>query len=161
MTKQTISSSPFALAAREGRTRQPLDILGAETLVKLTDADSDGAAAIFYQTVPPAAGPPLHRHSREDEWFYVLEGEITAEIDGLRTVLQAGDSAFAPRGTAHTFKNFGPEAAKMLVLVMPGGFNQFFEELCSLNRGLPEPDLVGTERLMNAYGIELLGPPIE
>jgi hypothetical protein len=48
----------------------------------------------------------------------------------------------------------------MLVMVTPGGFNQFFEELASLNRGLPEPDLVRTERLMNSYGIELLGPPL-
>jgi hypothetical protein len=48
----------------------------------------------------------------------------------------------------------------MLVLVTPGGFNQFFEELSRLNRGLAEPDLVGTERLMNSYGMELLGPPL-
>jgi hypothetical protein len=50
--------------------------------------------------------------------------------------------------------------AQMLVMVTPGGFNQFFEELSSLNRGLAAPDLVRTEQLMNAYGIELLGPPL-
>jgi uncharacterized cupin superfamily protein len=98
----TTTLNAFALTAREGRAREPLDILGVEVLVKLTNADSDGTAAIFYQTVPPMWGPPLHRHSREDEWFYVLDGEITVEVDGQRTVLQAGGSAYAPRGTAHT-----------------------------------------------------------
>jgi uncharacterized cupin superfamily protein len=71
--------------------------------VKLTNTDSNGAAAVFHLTVPPMSGPPLHRHSREDEWLYVLGGEIIAEIDGQRVVLGAGGSAFAPRGTVHTF----------------------------------------------------------
>jgi uncharacterized cupin superfamily protein len=61
-------------------------------LVKLTNADTNGAAAIFYQTAPPMSGPRLHRHSREDEWFYVLDGEITVEIDGQRTILHPGGS---------------------------------------------------------------------
>jgi quercetin dioxygenase-like cupin family protein len=150
----------FASTAQEGRTREPLELLGAQIMVKLSTADSNGAAAIFRQTMPPNWGPPLHRHSREDEWFYILEGEITAEIDGQRTVLQGGGSAFAPRGTAHRFKVSGPRPAKMLVMVTPGGFDQFFEELASLNRGLANPDLAGMERLMKAYGMELLGPPI-
>ena len=100
------------------------------------------------------------RQSREDEWFYILEGEITLEIDGKRTTLHTGGSAFAPRGSAHTFQNFTNGPAEILVLVTPGGFNQFFEELSSWNRGLPVPDLVRREQLMNEYGIELLGPPL-
>lgn len=92
MTTHTTGLNAFALTAREGRTPEPLDILGGTVLVKLTNADSDGADAIFHQTVPPTAGPPLRRHSHEDEWFYVLEGEITVEIDGQRTVAQAGGS---------------------------------------------------------------------
>jgi mannose-6-phosphate isomerase-like protein (cupin superfamily) len=138
----------------------PLDILGAEVLVKLGSTDSHGGAAIFCQKVPPMSGPPLHRHPREDEWFYVIDGEITFEVDGQRTVLHAGGSAFAPRRTAHAFKNFRNLSAKMLVMVTAGGFQLFFEELSCLNSGLPTPDLVRTERLMQQYGIELLGPPL-
>lgn len=129
-------------------------------MVKLANADTGGAAAIFHQTVPPMSGPPLHRHSREDEWFYVLEGEITAEIDGQRTILNAGGSAFAPRGTAHTLQNFSSGAAQMLVMVTPRGFQQFFEELSSLNKGLSAADLVRTEQLARDFEIELLGPPL-
>ena len=156
-TKQNV----FVLGVREGRTREPLDILGEEVLVKLASADTTGAAAVFSLEVPPMSGPPLHRHSREDEWFFILDGEITAEIDGCRTVLHAGDSAFAPRGTAHTFQNFDSVTGRMLVMVTPGAsFQQFFEELSSLNKGLPAPDLVRTEQLMKDYGLELLGPPL-
>jgi quercetin dioxygenase-like cupin family protein len=88
MTKQSIGPIAFALSAHEGRTPEPLDILGVQTLVKLTNADTNGAAAVFHQTVPQRSRPPLHRHSREDEWFYVLDGEITVEIDGERAVLR-------------------------------------------------------------------------
>jgi mannose-6-phosphate isomerase-like protein (cupin superfamily) len=160
MTNLTTNLNAFALAARQGLTPEPLDILGAEVLVKLTNTDTNGAAAIFHLTAPPISGPPVHRHSREDEWFYVLDGEITAEIDGRRTVLPAGGCAFAPRGTAHTYQNFGVANAQILVMVTPGGFNQFFEELSSLNAGLPAPDLARTEQLMNSYGMEVLGPPL-
>jgi quercetin dioxygenase-like cupin family protein len=160
MTTQTANLTAFALTTYEGRTRRPLDILGVEVLVKLGSADTNGAAVVFHQDVLPMSGPPLHRHSREDEWFYVLDGEITFEIDGQRTILQAGGSAFAPRGTSHTFKNFCDWSAKMLVMLTPGDFQQFVEELSLLNSGLPAPDLVRTERLMLEYGIELLGPPL-
>ena len=160
MTTHDKSTSPFMLAAEHGRTAEPLDILGEEVLVKLTNEDTNGSAAVFYLTVPPMSGPPLHRHSREDEWFYVLEGQITAEINHQRTVLDAGGSSFAPRGTVHAYQNFGHAVAQMLVMVTPGGFNRFFAEVSSLNKGLSAPDLPGTEKLMQSYGIELLGPPL-
>jgi hypothetical protein len=103
---------------------------------------------------------PLHRHSREDEWFYVVEGQITVRVDGHETIVRAWGSAFAPRGTAHTFQNFGPTAARVLVLFTPGHFQQFFEELSSLIKVLPTPDLVRVEQLMNKYGVEVLGPAL-
>ena|SRR5215469_13905675 len=79
MTTQTTALIAFALAASEGRTTLPLNILGTEVSVKLANADTDGAAAIFRHAVAPMSGPPLHRHSREDEWFYVLRGEIPGD----------------------------------------------------------------------------------
>lgn len=160
MTTRTRTLAAFALSASEGRTSKPMNIHGAEISVKLADADTHGAIAIFHEIAPPLSGPPLHRHSREDEWFYVLSGEITIEIDGQRSVLSAGSSAFAPRGTAHTIQNFGDSPAEMLIMVTPGSFNLFLEELASLNTGRSTPDTEGTERLMNDYGLELLGPPL-
>jgi mannose-6-phosphate isomerase-like protein (cupin superfamily) len=159
-TTRPPAPAAFALAVGEGRTPHPLNILGSEILVKLSVADSRGAVAIFQHVVPPLWGPPLHRHSHEDEWFYVLQGEITVEIDGERGVLSAGESSFAPRGTAHSFRNFSDSAAEILVMAAPGRFNLFFEELASLGAAGSPPDPAAMERLMQGYGIELLGPPL-
>ena len=84
----------------EGRSQEPLDVLGEPGLIKLAGADTNDQVAVVRFTVPKLAGPPLHRHSREDEWFYVLDGTLTWEVDGHRHTGGAGASAFAPRGTA-------------------------------------------------------------
>jgi quercetin dioxygenase-like cupin family protein len=160
MSTQATTANIFALTASEGRTLQPLNILGTDVRVKLANADTDGAVAIFNHAVAPMSGPPLHRHSREDEWFYVVDGEITLEVDGQRIALRRRGSAFAPRGTAHTFQNFSDGAAEILVLVTPGGFNQFFEELSKFREQQPASDPAGIERIANKYGVEILGPPL-
>lgn len=157
----TSAVNSFVVGAGEGRTAEPLDILGEPVLVKLASGDAEGAAAVFEITVPPMSGPPLHRHSREDEWFYVLEGAITLEIDGRRIVAKAGDSAFAGRGTAHAYQNFTSDMAKLLVMTTPGGnFNEFFLRLSAHNMPLTTPDFEGSERIMNEHGMEMLGPPL-
>jgi len=160
MATRNINLNAFTLEARQGRTRQPLDILGMETLVKLANSDSDGAAVILQQDVAPQAGPPLHRHTYEDEWFYVLQGELTVEVDGERSSLCSGGSVFAPRGTAHSFKNFAAVPARVLAVVTPGRFQQFFEDLSSLSQSQAEPDRGRIEQLGAQYGIEILGPPL-
>lgn len=116
--------------------------------------------AVVSLTVPKFSGPLLHRHSREDEWFYVLEGQLTWQVDGRRFTGGAGSSAFAPRGTVHTFQNFHDGTAHILVMVTPAGLERFFEDITVQNKGLAQPDFAKVEALMNAYGLELLGPPL-
>lgn len=140
--------------------REPLDVLGEPGLVKLAGADTDNAVAVVHLTVPKLGGPPLHRHSREDEWFYVLDGELTWEVDGERFSGCTGTSAFAPCGTAHAFQNFHDGAAHILIMVTPGGLDQFFEDVMQMNKGLSQPDLGRVEELMQSYGMELVGPPL-
>jgi quercetin dioxygenase-like cupin family protein len=156
MGLQTSSPNAFSVAPEQGRSLKPLKILGLDVLVKLANADTDGAVAIFQHPVPPMGGPPLHRHSREDEWFYVLDGEITVEVDSERMILPAGGSAFAPRGTVHAFQNFGTTQARILAMVTPGGFHQFFEKLSSLS----SQDPARLDQIAKEYGIEILGPPL-
>jgi quercetin dioxygenase-like cupin family protein len=160
MTTQPATQGAFTVAAAQGRTPQPLNILGAEIFVKVANADTDGAFAIFQHAVAPMSGPPLHRHSLEDEWFYILNGDITFEIDGQRIVLHKGGSAFAPRGTVHTFQNFTNAPAEILALVTPGGFNQFFQEFSQSSKEGPASDPGLIERIAHKYGIEILGPPL-
>jgi quercetin dioxygenase-like cupin family protein len=150
----------LVLGPQDHRLREPLDVLGEPGLVKLSGADTNNAVAMVHLTVPKLAGPPLHRHSREDEWFYVLDGEIVLQVDGQRFTAGAGTSAFAPRGTAHAYQNFRDEAAHVLVMVTPAGLDQFFEDVTAQNKGLSQPDLARVEQLMQSYGMELLGPPL-
>ena len=148
------------LGATDHRSSEPLDVLGEPGLVKLAGKDTDGAVAVTHLTVPKMSGPPLHRHSREDEWFYILDGELVWVVDGERHTGGPGASAFLPRGTAHTFQNFRDETAHILVMVTPAGLERFFEDVTALNKGLAQPDFAGTGKLMGDYGLELLGPPL-
>jgi quercetin dioxygenase-like cupin family protein len=70
------------LKPRETRSTGPLNIFGDLVFVKLGGDDTDGNYAIMKTVTPPQGGPPLHRHRREDESFYVLEGEYVFEVDG-------------------------------------------------------------------------------
>jgi quercetin dioxygenase-like cupin family protein len=112
MTIQISNLNAFPVAPGTEGSPKLLNILGLDVFVKLGDADTNGAVALFQHAVPPMGGPPLHRHSREDEWFYVLYAQITVEVDGERTVLPAGGSALASRGTAHSFQNFSNDGAE-------------------------------------------------
>jgi len=125
-----------------------------------TAKDSLGRIFAFEATEPPGGGPPLHTHANEDEYFLVIDGEITFYIDGQVTVARAGESAFVPRGTAHCFKNRSSRVARVMVLFTPGNIEGFFDF------GLPVDGWVPTEeQLLNRladygsrYGLELLGP---
>jgi quercetin dioxygenase-like cupin family protein len=79
-----------------------------------------------------ALAAPLHRHTREDEYSYVLEGRVGALLGDEVLVGSAGDLIFKPRNQWHTFWNAGDEPARILEIISPAGFERFFEELVDL-----------------------------
>src|SRR5438874_4823008 len=79
--------------------------------------------------VPPGGGPPPHVHSREEEGFYVLEGEVTFRVGEERFVATAGTFANMPVGTPHSFRNEGSHPARMLISVAPAGLERMFFEV--------------------------------
>jgi quercetin dioxygenase-like cupin family protein len=81
---------------------------------------------------PRALAAPLHRHNREDEYSYVLEGSVGALLGDEVVVGHAGDFIFKPRGQWHTFWNAGDEPARILEIISPAGFERFFEEVVDL-----------------------------
>lgn len=125
MTDQRLKT--LVLEPHEYRLGGLLDILGEPGMVKLAGADTGSEVAVLHFRVPKLTAPPLHLHSREDEWFWVLEGDLTWEVDGQRYRGGAGASAFAPRGMAHAYQNFREEEARLLVMVTPAGLDRFFE----------------------------------
>ena len=99
-----------------------------------TGEDTNGKYALIEALVGPGGGPPPHVHSREEEGFYVLEGEITFTIIGERVVATAGMFANMPVGTPHSFKNETSKLAKMLISFAPAGLEKLFFEF-----GVPVP----------------------
>jgi len=114
----------------------------------------------FEATEPPGGGPPLHVHTREEEFFLVLEGEITFTIDGRVTRVGAGGSAFVPRGVAHCFKNRSDKMARLLILFTPGDVEGFFEYGAAVNGQPPSEELMmqRLNELAPEFGLEVLGP---
>jgi uncharacterized RmlC-like cupin family protein len=85
---------------------------------------------------PRALAAPLHRHNREDEYSYVLAGRVGALLGDEVVFASPGDVLFKPRGQWHTFWNAGDEPARILEVIAPGGFDQFFSELIDLGGAL-------------------------
>jgi quercetin dioxygenase-like cupin family protein len=133
-----------------------------------TGDDTDGKYAMWEATVPPGGGPPPHVHTREEECFYVLEGEVTfyrRDSDGAEQTLVAGPGMFVgmPIGTPHTFKNASGRTAKMIITVAPAGLEKMFFEIAQpVEPGAttaPPPTQQEIEKLIAIapnYGIELL-----
>jgi quercetin dioxygenase-like cupin family protein len=154
------ATPPVILAADAGRTPAPLNIVGEKTLVKIAPEDSDGRYAVFHLEAPPMSGPPLHVHTREDEFFYVLEGELVFEADGVCHTVRAGGSVGVLRGTPHRYQNFTEQTARLLIVTTPGDFAHFFVELSSIT---PPGGLPSMEQLVSLdarYGLTTLGPPL-
>ena len=109
----------------EGRS---IWITGDTLTFKAVGADTSGALMLLEGTISPQLGPPPHIHHREDEFYYVLEGEFEI-LNGDRTfIASAGSFVHIPRGTLHRFKNVGATPARMLVFFTPAGMENFFFE---------------------------------
>ena len=110
----------------EGRT---IAVVGDVYRFLATGEDTNGKYAMLEAIVPPGGGPPPHVHSREEEGFYILEGQITFQIGDERIVATAGMFANMPVGTPHSFKNESDKPAKMLISIAPAGLEQMFFEI--------------------------------
>ena len=121
MTRQPTVRKPG-----EGRT---IAVVGDVYRFLATGDETAGKYAMWEAVVPPGGGPPPHVHSREEEAFYILEGEITFQIGDRRQVATAGMFANMPVGTPHSFRNESGKTAKMLISVAPAGLEQMFFEI--------------------------------
>jgi mannose-6-phosphate isomerase-like protein (cupin superfamily) len=95
-------------------------------------ADTRGALSIVEHPIPPRTlAAPLHRHTREDEYSYVLEGRMGAVLGTRVVVADAGSLVFKPRGEWHTFWNAGSGPCRVLEIIAPGGFEEMFAEMAA------------------------------
>lgn len=158
-----------ALVRKPGQGRT-VAVVGDVYRFLATGDETDGKFAMWEALVPPGGGPPPHVHSREEESFYVLEGEITFRYhtdDGAEKTLVAGPGMFAamPIGVPHSFKNERATPAKMILSVAPAGLEQmFFDVGTTLADGATTaapPTKAEIDKLIALapnYGVELLLP---
>jgi mannose-6-phosphate isomerase-like protein (cupin superfamily) len=134
--------------------------LGLPTLLRATaDATSGAFGLIEHPMMPPGFASPYHVHHREDESFYVLQGHVAFVCDGKWLTAAPGDFVFGPRNVPHGFKITGTTPAQMLLLVTPGGFEQFTKDLGEPAGTPPSPpDIAKLVAVAGTYGVDILGP---
>jgi quercetin dioxygenase-like cupin family protein len=133
--------------------------------IKAVGEDTGEAYALVEFVVRPQNGPPPHIHTRENESFYIREGEIQFQLDDQTVVATAGTFIHSPKGQRHSFRNIGSTPAKMLVWVTPSGLEKFFAEAGTLAEGdwtLSPPvrtdELEKILELSPKYGVEIIPP---
>lgn len=157
MTALTIDR-PAAAAAVQTRTSDVtvLDAapeahwLGVELMeVLLTGEQSHGAYDVIRATVAPGGGPPPHRHTREDELFYVVDGTFSFLHNDETFTAGAGTTVFLPRGGIHCFKNVGDDAGTLIIIATPSAFADFVVEA-----GLPCVDRNAVPEMITAAAMQ-------
>jgi quercetin dioxygenase-like cupin family protein len=144
-----LSLVPFVVREGEGASAR---FAGALMVKKAAAAETGGAFDLLDQAVPGGYAPPRHVHVREDEAWYLLEGEATFYCGGDSFQAGRGSFVFLPRGVEHSFKA-GPAGARLLTLTFPSGFAAFVEEA-----GDPL-DPAALAEIAARHGIEITGPP--
>ena len=123
-----------------------------------TGDDTDGGYYLVEAIVPPGGGPPLHIQTREEEAFYILEGELSFYGDDGEVVAGSGTYLNIPKGAKHRFRNNGDTTAKMIFFFTPAGIEGLFDELAKMK--VPPGDFSSVIKALNVlgegYGVEYL-----
>jgi mannose-6-phosphate isomerase-like protein (cupin superfamily) len=136
----------------EGGKYQDLGTIGTRFMA-WTEETGGGFSLVEHPIPPKHLAAPLHKHTREDEYSFVIEGRMGALLGDEVVYAEAGDLAFKPRDQWHTFWNPDDTPCRILEIIAPGGFEHFFDELGDL-RKLPDfsPEMLGP--LGEKYGLE-------
>jgi quercetin dioxygenase-like cupin family protein len=146
---------PMRIGPDDGEIAQ---IYGVGIRSLLQGAHTGGGFALVEVPIAPRAlGAEAHTHTREDEWSYVLEGEVGFLLGETELVARAGDLVPKPRGLRHAFWNAGDAPARVLEMITPAGFEGFFDQASAIATEHPDPEDEAAfpkwQRLFDAYGV--------
>jgi quercetin dioxygenase-like cupin family protein len=161
------------LGPRDGRVAF-LGSIGVRFMIDGTESNG-GFSLVEHPMSPRALAAPLHRHAREDEFSFVVEGQVGALLGEEVCIGNPGDLIFKPRNQWHTFWNAGEQPARILEIIAPAGFEAFFLELADLtgvamtepqrlralcDRYALEMDLASIPGLVERFGLRFPGEPV-
>lgn len=129
---------------------------GGEAKMRTTSEETGGQLAIIEQYCAPGLASPYHVHHNEDEEFYIIEGQLRFVSEGKSWVGGPGTFAFLPRNIPHGFEIVGETPARFLLMVTPGGFENFAMELWTSEPA--PPDMGKVMEATPRYGLEIFGP---
>ena len=144
---------PHVVAAGQDRFGHPHSLGISSILFKVPAGETSGGLFVMEHTHLMPGGPALHLHLNQEEWFYVIEGEVAFQVGDQRLQLRAGESLLAPRRVPHTFSSVGATPSRLLIAFCPAGkMEQYFRDA--------EKDLAhaGDAEFMRRYEMELVGP---
>ena len=133
-----------------------VEIGGLGIVWKIEGAETDERFSVVHHPLQPRAlAAPLHRHTREDEYSYVLEGTLGALLGDEVVTARPGTWVFKPRNQWHTFWNDGDTPCEIIEIISPAGFENFFRELAEVYATDGEPDLARVVDLCGRYALEM------
>jgi mannose-6-phosphate isomerase-like protein (cupin superfamily) len=135
--------------------RERVDLGGLGIVWKIEGAEAGGRFSVVHHPLAPRAlAAPLHRHHREDEYSYVLEGTLGALLGDEVLTAGPGTWVFKPRDQWHTFWNAGDTPCEIIEIISPAGFELFFRELAELF-STGAPDLSRMPELCSRYELDM------
>lgn len=146
----SLDHTAVILGPGEGKT---LSVLADSYTHKASGKETGSAYALIEVTVV-GNGPPPHIHNTEEKAFYVLAGSLNVLVGEQTVEANAGTFVLVPRGTVHAFSKAGTESAKILLILSPAGFENFFDEISG------PPDLEKINALAPKYNLEIVGTPV-
>lgn len=149
--------TPFAVQVGQGTALKTPT--GDLVTIKAATSETNGSLTVLELLIDPEHGPAPHTHLREDELWYVLEGDFQFSAGDHMLRVSTGGMAFGPRGTPHYFQNVGNTQGRLLVVTTPSGLERFFEEFAALPPGVAGPETLAA--VGHANWIEFAAPPIE
>ncbi|MGW6196057.1 cupin domain-containing protein [Kribbella sp. NPDC055110] len=146
---------PFAVQVGEGAKYATLT--SGSVVVMADTVRTNGSLTVLECLIPPNDGPPAHTHLREDEVWYVIEGDFRFKAGDAMLRASTGGMAFGPRGVPHAFQNVGDAMGRLLVITTPSGLERFFEQSDGLSRPVDPEEIAA---IGHASWIEFSGPPL-
>ncbi|HUA93213.1 MAG TPA: cupin domain-containing protein [Terracidiphilus sp.] len=154
IAQSTTPTAPILhpVGAGQDRLGSPHTLGFSSLAFKVLTADAGGNLFLIEHSHLTPGGPPLHMHLNQDEWFYVMEGEVVFQVGDQRAHLKPGESVLAPRRVPHTFSSVAPQSHLLIAFTPAGKMEQFFLDAEA------HPSLAFTAEFINRYEMQWIGP---